>query len=112
MLCAIIFVSSSSGGLYTIPITRIFEDRLCHQYYDGIGARIDQPIDEELCKVDAVQSRLSFLFATCFAIEAALGCLVAMPWGLVADRQVSSHLLAQSPNSRETRRLSVFISSC
>jgi hypothetical protein len=98
MLCAIIFVSSSSGGLYIIPLTRVFEDQLCHQYYDRIQTRVDEPIDEELCKVDAVQSKLSFLFAMYFAIDAVLGCLVAMPWGFVADRQVHLPIAARRVN--------------
>jgi hypothetical protein len=85
IVCALIFVASASGGFFSIPITRIFEDRVCQEYYSGVRS-IDGPIDEELCKVDVVQSRLASIFAVNSFIDAVVGCLVAMPWGLVADR--------------------------
>ncbi|KAK9784882.1 putative Major facilitator superfamily transporter [Seiridium cardinale] len=85
IICGLIFVAAGSGGFFTIPMTRIFEDRFCQEYYSSIRSR-DEPIDEDLCKVDIIQSRLSTMFAVNSFIEAAIGCLVAMPWGFVADR--------------------------
>lgn len=87
IMCALIFVASGSGGFFNIPMTRIFEDRFCQEYYSSIILN-KEDIDEELCKVDVVQSRLAYLFAIDSLIGAAMGCLVAMPWGLIADRSV------------------------
>lgn len=72
-------------------MTRIFEERFCREYYSSIRSP-SNPLDEELCKVDIVQSRLAYLFAINAFIDAAIGCLVAMPWGLVADRSVPRSL--------------------
>ncbi|KAI0160195.1 major facilitator superfamily domain-containing protein [Xylariaceae sp. FL1272] len=85
VLCASIFVGSASGGFLNIPMTRIFEDVLCRQYYNQTHS-LDGPIDEEMCKVDIIQSRLAYLFAIMAALNAGLSCLVALPWGIAADR--------------------------
>jgi hypothetical protein len=88
--CLAIFLIAFSGGFVNIPVTRIFEDALCHQYYDGLQP-LDQPIDENLCKVDVIQSDLANLRAVQSAIEAVVCCLATLPWGLVADRLDSFH---------------------
>ncbi|KAI1258694.1 major facilitator superfamily domain-containing protein [Xylariaceae sp. FL1019] len=85
VLCVSIFIGSASGGFLTIPMTRVFEDILCRQYYDQ-PHRHEGPIDEEMCKVDTIQSRLAYLFAIMAALNAGLSCSVALPWGIAADR--------------------------
>ncbi|KAI8626240.1 MFS general substrate transporter [Xylariaceae sp. FL1651] len=85
ILCGIILVAASQGGFQNIPMTRIFEDILCRQYYDQIRSR-DEPIDEEMCKVDAIQSQLAYLFAIMASLNAGISCLAALPWGIAADR--------------------------
>lgn len=87
ILCALVFIVSSSGGFFSIPMTRLFEDRFCREYYGSVHSD-NEPIDEDMCKVDVIQSRLAYMFAVDASIEAVMGCLVAMPWGLVADRSV------------------------
>ncbi|KAI1771438.1 MFS general substrate transporter [Hypoxylon cercidicola] len=80
-----VFLASAAGAFLTIPMTRIYEDILCHEYFGstpGVGA----PIDEETCKLDAIQSRLAYLFAVLESLNAGLSCLVALLWGIVADR--------------------------
>ncbi|ETS78342.1 hypothetical protein PFICI_10404 [Pestalotiopsis fici W106-1] len=98
IMCVLIFFGSSSGGFTGITMTRILEDRFCREYYYGATQSLGggggggdddasfQPIDEDLCKVDVIQSRLAYLVAVHSFIEAAVGCVVAMPWGFVADR--------------------------
>ncbi|KAI1103050.1 MFS general substrate transporter [Jackrogersella minutella] len=81
----ITFAVSAADAFKQIPMTRIFEDILCHEYY-GKAPGSDDPIDEELCKVDAVQSSLAYLFAVLESLNAGLSCLVALLWGVVADR--------------------------
>ncbi|KAI1323370.1 MFS general substrate transporter [Xylariaceae sp. FL0255] len=87
ILTLVIFIASASGGFLNIPMIRVFEDILCRQYYDKIRNREDgAPIDEGMCKVDAIQSELAYLFAVMAALNAGLSCLSALPWGIAADR--------------------------
>ena len=50
-----------------VPGIRIYEDIICHQYYDNLegSGRIGllEEIDESLCKIDAVQNQMNFLLA-------------------------------------------------
>ncbi|KAI1077407.1 MFS general substrate transporter [Whalleya microplaca] len=85
LLCAIAFVASSASGFLGIPMTRVLEDVLCQEYYDGMQS-LDGPIDEKLCKENAIQKRLAFIAAIASMIDAIVGFLAAFPWGLVADR--------------------------
>ncbi|KAI5863629.1 MFS general substrate transporter [Durotheca rogersii] len=80
----IIFLVSSAGALYQIPITKIYENILCRQYYDDL--RDTTPFDAGDCKNDIVQSRLAYLLAVLESLNSVISCLVAMPWGIVADR--------------------------
>ncbi|KAI0175164.1 major facilitator superfamily transporter [Pestalotiopsis sp. NC0098] len=83
VLCSLVFLGSSAGGFTVIPMTRILEDRFCREYY-GVGG--EESVDEGLCKVDVVQARLAYLMAVNSFVGAVVGCLVAIPWGGVADR--------------------------
>ncbi|OTA66072.1 MFS general substrate transporter [Hypoxylon sp. EC38] len=81
----IVFAASAADAFKQIPMTRIFEDILCHEYY-GKTPGEDGPIDEQLCKADAIQSKLAYLFAVLEALCAGISCLVALLWAIVADR--------------------------
>ncbi|KAI0429899.1 major facilitator superfamily domain-containing protein [Xylaria sp. FL1042] len=85
ILCVVIFVGSASSGFQNMPMTRIFEDILCRQYYDQIHSH-NEPIDEDMCKVDAIQSKLAYLFAIMSSLNAGVSVLAALPWGIAADR--------------------------
>jgi hypothetical protein len=67
-------------------MTRIFEDIICRKYYDQIRSRGDEPIDEAMCKVDAIQSELAYLFAITASLNALFSVISALPWGIAADR--------------------------
>ncbi|KAI0474035.1 MFS general substrate transporter [Xylariaceae sp. FL0804] len=94
LLCAIIFITTSSNGFLHLPFLRLLEDVLCHQYYnngggpdwDGGPPRDDGDLDYAMCKADPIQARLAFITAIGPALEAVIGFLVAFPWGIVADR--------------------------
>ncbi|KAI3325438.1 MFS general substrate transporter [Xylariaceae sp. AK1471] len=87
ILCIVIFVGSASAGFQHMSMTRIFEDILCRQYYDQIRSNgSDEPINEAMCKVDAIQSELAYLFAVMFSLNAGFSVLAALPWGIAADR--------------------------
>ena len=48
--------------LYTLPLNRVIERRLCHDYYiqhDNSLIGSDGTIPEKLCKIDEVQKSLA-----------------------------------------------------
>ncbi|KAI1737058.1 major facilitator superfamily domain-containing protein [Xylaria scruposa] len=85
ILYIIVFVVSASGGFQNISMTRIFEDILCRQYYDRGGDNQD-PIKEDMCKINAIQSKLAYLFAIQASLNAGASMLTALPWGIAADK--------------------------
>lgn len=89
LLCAIIFVAASSAGFSQIPLVSLVEDAFCRQYYGGRAQYV--PIDEDLCKVDYIQSNVAFTFAVSGALDAVVGFLAAVPWGIAADRYFPRH---------------------
>ncbi|KAK2755916.1 hypothetical protein FQN54_005712 [Arachnomyces sp. PD_36] len=90
MFCAIYFVGASAGGFTSVPLTKIVEDVVCHRHY-GSGEPSGELIDEKLCKIEPIQTKVAFVFAITGMCEAAVGFLAAFPWGIVADRQVFSN---------------------
>ena len=50
-----------------LPSIRLYEDIICHHYYNGIegeGHRgLEEDIEERLCKADPVQEELNLLLA-------------------------------------------------
>jgi hypothetical protein len=91
ILCAIIFLVSSSAGFIELPLTRLIEDILCHEYY-GVEDQVlklgvnQTQIDESMCKEDAIQKKLAYLLAINATLFAVVGCVSAFPWGLAADK--------------------------
>ncbi|KAK9425496.1 putative Major facilitator superfamily transporter [Seiridium unicorne] len=85
LLCGILLVAASANGFVNIPLTKLVENVVCHQYYDQAQS-LDVPIEEKLCKVPAVQSKMAYIFATVDVCEAIAGLLAAFPWGIAADR--------------------------
>lgn len=84
-LCAILLIVASATGFANVPLTRIVEDVICHQYYVH-NHSLEEPIDEKLCKLEAIQSKVAFIFAITGMSEAVVAFLVALPWGIAADR--------------------------
>ncbi|KAK8061520.1 hypothetical protein PG994_007886 [Apiospora phragmitis] len=85
LLCAVLLVASSAGGFLSIPMTRLVEDAVCHKHYEQMQS-VDSPIDENLCKLDSIQSKVAFIFAMYELVQSLSGFLAAFPWGIAADR--------------------------
>jgi hypothetical protein len=62
----------------------LIEDILCHHYYDVKSS--GQPIEERLCKEDAIQKQLAYILAIQTSLFAIVGFVAAFPWGLAADK--------------------------
>jgi hypothetical protein len=67
VLCAIIFTLSFGGCLMIVPSLRLYEDIICHHYYESLEGEghigLDGHIKESLCKVDEVQNELNIFLA-------------------------------------------------
>jgi hypothetical protein len=63
----IIFVLAFGGFLMGVPAIRIYEDIICHHYYENLEGEghigLEKNIDEKDCKGDEVQNELNFLLA-------------------------------------------------
>ncbi|QSZ36753.1 hypothetical protein DSL72_006636 [Monilinia vaccinii-corymbosi] len=90
LLTTIVFIIGFGGYLAWIPSMRIYEDILCHRYYEelqgrgGVGLR--SGIDEASCKGDEVQKELNILTAVLETLKSLPGMLMAVPYGLLADK--------------------------
>lgn len=87
LLLLVNLMVSSAGGLVSIPQARLAEDVLCHEYYHQM-ASLDVPIDEDLCKLEPIQSELAVILAVSGTFAAVTGFVSAYPWSLLADRYV------------------------
>ncbi|KAH9904507.1 major facilitator superfamily domain-containing protein [Xylariomycetidae sp. FL2044] len=107
IICFIVLITSAAGGGFQdLPMTRVFESILCSRYYekeqgllgplDGGGGGGGGPISEDLCKVDAIQSKLAYLLAVRVSMDAAITVVAAIPWGIAADRIGRKPVLALS----------------
>lgn len=86
----IIFVLSFAGTMMTFPSLRIYEDIICHRYYEHLTGEghigLEGKIDEGMCKGDEVQNELNIVLGVEQFLQALPGMLVAIPYGLLADR--------------------------
>jgi hypothetical protein len=55
-LLALLILIHLSTVLYTLPLNRVIELRLCQEHY-----ALNEPIPEKLCKIDQVQRQLAWL---------------------------------------------------
>ncbi|KAI3325428.1 MFS general substrate transporter [Xylariaceae sp. AK1471] len=81
--CIAIFLWVLSGMIVMVPGARLAEDILCRRYY---GRKDDDPIDEELCKADEIQSSMAWLFGLTMALGGIVGLVAVLPYGVLADR--------------------------
>lgn len=73
LLSLMVFFFATSGALANVPVTRILEDRLCREYYGADRHLAAQPIDEDLCKIDGIQSELAYLNGLLYTFESVVG---------------------------------------
>lgn len=74
ILMAVVVVLSFGAYLTAVPSIRIYEDIVCHHYYDQIQGEghigLEEQIDESLCKIPEVQQELNILLAGLHVIGA------------------------------------------
>ncbi len=60
-LLALLLLVNLAASLYQLPLNRVVESRLCHDFYRQHNPALIEPdggIDETLCKIDEVQKGL------------------------------------------------------
>ncbi|EUC47076.1 hypothetical protein COCMIDRAFT_91145 [Bipolaris oryzae ATCC 44560] len=78
-----------SAVLYTLPLNRVIELRLCQAHYelhDPSAIQPDGSIPEKLCKIDDVQRRLAWLQGTMETTLVVCDFIVTIPFSFVAER--------------------------
>jgi hypothetical protein len=55
-LLTLLLLVNLSTVLYTLPLNRVIELRLCQEHYG-----LDRPVSEKMCKIDDVQRKLAWL---------------------------------------------------
>ncbi|KAH7115880.1 MFS transporter-like protein, partial [Dendryphion nanum] len=71
------------------PKTRVYEANLCVRYYqerDPSKIQPDGTVKEELCKEDAIQSKMAMIFGWQDMFDAIPGLILAVPFGILADK--------------------------
>lgn len=83
LMTFIIFVMTLSGTMSLIPLGRLIEDVVCRKHYET-----PDPVEEHLCKVDAVQTKFAWLGGLYVFINSIIGasllthCLSLPPQGI------------------------------
>jgi hypothetical protein len=77
----LICIMSLSGSIAIIPVGRLIESVLCQKFYDTTD-----PVPEEKCKGDEVQTELAWIGTIIAALEAVIALVVSFPWSILSDR--------------------------
>lgn len=76
--------------LMAVPVLRVYEDIICHHYYDRLQGEgyvvFGGDIDESMCKKDDIQNELSILVAGTHFLGAIPGLFLTIPYGMLMDR--------------------------
>lgn len=103
LLVALIFllvaIVDVGAFLAEAPRTRVYEANLCLHYYqkhDPSKIRSDDTVDEKLCKEDKIQQKMAMIFGWQDMFDAIPGILLAVPFGLLADKRGRKWVFAMS----------------
>jgi hypothetical protein len=83
--------------ILTSPRIRLLEASICRRHYlayDPSGIAPDGSIDEALCKLEDIQTRLAYIRGWQVFFEAIPVMALAVPWGALADRVGRKKVLA------------------
>lgn len=76
VLTFILFSMTLSGTISLIPLGRLIEDVICRKFYDTLD-----PVDEDQCKVDEVQTKLAWLGGGYIFINSIIGTYTCLSIG-------------------------------
>ncbi|KAK7422561.1 hypothetical protein QQX98_001584 [Neonectria punicea] len=78
-----------SMSLYQLPLNRVIERRLCREYYASSDPTVVNPdgsVDEELCKIDAVQTSLGWIQGVMDTIWIGGDFVMTIPLSFLAEK--------------------------
>ena len=62
LYCVFLLMVVSTTGFANVALTKIVEDVICYRHYNH-SYSFEGPIDEKLCKSEAIQSKVAMIFA-------------------------------------------------
>ena len=109
ILTVFMSVFTIGGYMLVIPLTRVYEDIICHRYYEALKGTmhvdLNEYLDERNCKKDEIQSELAFVNGILHALSAVpgsyqlhcislcyviilnyIGVFLSIPYDLLADK--------------------------
>jgi hypothetical protein len=73
-LCLTLVLGAGSWGAFSVVATRTVEDILCQQHYGRVVVGgPEEPIDEQMCKIESIQKDLAFIFAATATVRSLTG---------------------------------------
>lgn len=96
LVAAFLILYAFADILKYISTVRLIELGVCREHYLKTNPSIidhDGKIREHLCRLPGIQQRLASLRGSLAALEATVGLLLALPYGLIVDR-VGERMLA------------------
>ncbi|KAF2132125.1 hypothetical protein P153DRAFT_373932 [Dothidotthia symphoricarpi CBS 119687] len=88
-LISILVLIHLSTALYTLPLNRVIERRLCQEHYARLDPHSFPPggiIPEKVCKIDAVQRQLAWLQGIMETTLVICDFVVTIPFSFIAER--------------------------
>ena len=85
------FLNYFAKHMVEVPMIKLFEQAICNRYYalqgqGGGGGNSSGEIDEQYCKIPAVQNELAAITGLKFTFDALPALLTALYYGSIADR--------------------------
>lgn len=88
-LLALLLLVNLATALYQLPVNRVIERRLCHEYFvqhDPSKLAPDGTVAEELCKIDDVQRGLAWIQGIMETAWVVGDFITTIPLGFVAEK--------------------------
>ncbi|KAI4861122.1 major facilitator superfamily transporter [Hypoxylon rubiginosum] len=88
-LLALLLLVNLAASLYQLPVNRVIERRFCREYYSAHDPSVIDDhgnIDEEVCKIDAVQRRLAWLMGIMDTLWIVGDFIMTIPLSFVTEK--------------------------
>ncbi|KAI7777194.1 hypothetical protein LA080_003926 [Diaporthe eres] len=83
-LAILVFITQFGASLSDVPSVRLLQEIICRRNY---GLAPDSSVEEEKCRTDGIQSQLNVISTGALVFGYLPGILVALPYGMLADRR-------------------------
>ncbi|KAF2741283.1 hypothetical protein EJ04DRAFT_1471 [Polyplosphaeria fusca] len=88
-LLLLLILTNMAMSLYTLPLNRVIEKRLCDEHYahhDPSAINAGETIPEKLCKIDEIQKQLAWLQGIMETTFVVCDFIVTIPFSFIAER--------------------------